>query len=253
MSIPGTGWARRVTIATLNDFRTLLRTGTERAAETQVDSEVASNEAPEEGPAASVQGTADREVRDVSTLFAGISIEVPAEFHSRYSRVRPAGPITTPSSTTAPPPPVPIRRWFKQMSAADAQRPLGQNTNPTGHVTLVKAGHPIQQATWFRHELFAGQRWTEFASSRGSRERATITFRLQIGGIELGNIELDVTYTPSFEAQQANRTTVVHWGQVMNGRLRENDYTNYYITIERSEAGEFLMVIDTSPAGQFEG
>ena len=266
MNIPGKGWARRVTIATLDDFRSLLRTGTEQAAETQVGEEVGSDKASEDSLAASGAEVADPGDAYTSALFDGIPIEVPTQYRSHPQgangpptdpHVSPS-PITSQPYATSPSPPktlslVPVRRWFKQMSAADAQRPLGQKTNPTGHLTLVRSGHPIQQAIWFRHDLFAGEDWTPFTSPSGQRERAKITFHMRISGADLGEIALDVTYTPSFEASQGNRTTVVHWGTTMGNRFRQHDYTNYYVTIERTTSATFLMVIDNSPTGPFAG
>ena len=266
MNIPGKGWVRRVTIATLHDFRSLLRTGTERAAETQVDEEVNDDGALENGPAASGADVAGSGTTDASPQFSGTPIEVPSQYrsHPQSASVPSVGPPASPSSTTDESPPSPtsppmalpvvaVRRWFKRMSAADAQRPTGQNTNPTGHLTLVKSGHPIQQATWFRNDLFAGENWTPLTSPRGQRERATITFHIWIAGADLGEIALDVTYTPSFEASQGNRTTVVHWGTTIGDRFRQHDYTDYYVTIERTASGTFLMVIDSSPTGAFAG
>ena len=266
MNIPGKGWVRRVTIATLHDFRSLLRTGTERAAETQVDEEVKSDGALENGPAVSGADVAGPGTTNAGAQFSGIPIEVPSQYRSHPQRASapPVGPLTSPGSathqsppsSTSPPmalPSVAVRRWFKRMSAADAQRPTGQNTNPTGHLTLVRSGHPIQQATWFRHDLFAGETWSPFTSPSGQRERATITFHMWIAGADLGEIALNVTYTPSFEASQGNRTTVVHWGTRIGDHFRQHDYTNYYVTIERTASGTFLMVIDSNPAGAFAG
>ena len=249
MNIPGKGWVRRVTIATLNDFRSLLRTGTEQAAETQVDEEVKSD-----GAGAT----------DASALFGGISIEVPSQYrsHPQGPNVPPTGPLTSPSPATQQPsaspaspakilPAVAGRRWYKQMSAADAQRPRAQNTNPTGHLTLVGSGHPIQHATWFHQDLFAGEDW--IPSPARQRESARITFHIRIAGVDLGEIALDVTYTPRFEASQGNRTTVVHWGTTIGNLFREHDYTDYFVTIERTTSGTFLMVIDSSATGPFAG
>ena len=266
MNVPGKGWVRRVTVATLYDFRSLLRTGSERAAETQGDEEVNDDGALENGPAASAADVADPGTTDASPQFSGTPIEVPSQYrsHPQSASVPSAGSPassstttdgSTPSPTSPPvaPQAVAVRRWFKRMSAADAQRPTGQNTNPTGHLTLVRSGHPIQQATWFRNDLFAGENWTPVPSPMGQRERATIIFHIWIAGADIGEIALDVTYTPSFEASQGNRTTVVHWGTTIGDRFRQHDYTNYHVTIERTASGTFLMVIDSNPTGAFAG
>ena len=267
MNIPGKGWVRRVTSATLNGFRPLLRTGNEPAAETpQVGEDVTSDGAPENSLVASGADVADPGTTDANALFGGIPIEVPSQYrsHPQGGTVPPTGPRTSPISTghqtpaspsspTKPLPAVAVRRWFKQMSAADAQRPRSPNTNPTGHLTLVQSGHPIRQADWFRQDLFAGASWTPSPAPHGQRERAAIPFHVWIAGADLGELALDVTHTPSFAAGQGNRTTVVHWGTTISPLFRQHDYTNYYVTIERTPAGAFLMVIDSSPTGPFAG
>ena len=263
MTIPGKGWARRVTSATLDDFRALLRTGTERAAETPISEDGDSSGVRQDSPNSSRAGESHQATNDANALFNGTSIRVPSQFRSQpqsnitssattpgafaqHSASSPVRPTSTPTTLA-------VRRWFKRMSAADAQRPRGQNTNPTGHLTLVQGGHPIQQATWFRQDLFAGEDWVSLPSPSGQRERAIITFRMHIEGNDLGEVDLQVTYTPSFEASQGNRTTVVHWGTTIGDRLRQNDFTNYYVTIERTTSGTFLMAIDGSPTGSFVG
>lgn len=263
MTMSGKGWVRRVTRATLDDFRALLRTGTEQAAETPIIGENDSSSERQDSPDSSDADGAHQTTTDNKVLFDGTATKVPSQYRSQPlsnttgssittgSRARQSTPLSV--SPASPRPSSPVRRWFKQMRSADAQRPQGQNTNPTGHLTLVRSGHPIQQATWFRHDLFAGEDWASFTSPSGQRERATITFRMQIEGDDLGEVDLQVTYTPSFEASQGNRTTVVHWGTTIGDRLRQNDYTDYYVTIERTTSGTFLMVIDRSSAGPFIG
>ena len=261
MTQPGKGWARRVTSATLHEFRTLLRTGIERAAEAREDT---SNEPLADDPTSAGTHASDPNVGGPDALFDGTSIVVPSQYraHRQNATVPPNGAPVTPGTITRQPSASPAastgtsslttaRRWSKRMSPADAQRPRSQNTNPTGHLTLVQSGHPIEQATWFHDDLFAGADWNRIDSPSGPRERATIAFHMRIEQDDLGEIALEVTYTPSFEAQQGNRTTVVHWGTMMGNRFRQHDYTDYYVTIERTTSGTFLMVIDDNPTGPF--
>ena len=266
MTQPGQGWARRVTSSTLSQFRSLLRTGSERAAEAQSGEEDESSDVPTAGPTTSGESTSDRDAVGPEDLFRGTAIMVPPQH--RAQRNNPAvaqSAATVLAGTTAPQPPASVtapavtadptidRRWFKQMSAADAQRPRSTNTNPTGHLTLVRSRHPIAQGSWFRENLFAGADWNIVDPPDGTRERATITFHMRIGQEDLGAIPLDVTFTPSFESGQGNRTTVVHWGETIGNRFRQNNYTDYYVTIERTLAGEFRMIINRIPVGEFIG
>ena len=269
MTLPGQGWARRVTSATLSQFRTLLRTGAERAAEARPGEENESSDVPTAGPATSGSSTSDRDAVSPEALFRGTAIVVPSQHRvQRNNRVAAQKGATVPSSTPVPQPSAPVsaassggdleivRRWFKVMREADAQRPSGGNTNPTGHLTLVRSGHPIAHTTWFRQDLFAEAEWIQ----AGTREHATITFHVHIRGEEngdslqdLGRIPLEVRHTPSFEAGQGNRTTTLHWGTTMGIHFRQHNYTGYYVTIERTSAGEFRMIIDHAPVGEFMG
>ena len=214
MTQPGQGWARRVTSSTLSQFRTLLRTGSEPAAEAWSGEENESSDVPTIGPTTPGASTSDRNAVGPEALFRGTAIVVPPEH--RAQRNNPAvaqSGATVPSGTTTPQPPASVaapavpadptidRRWFKKMSAADAQRPLSENTNPTGHLTLVRSRHPIAQGTWFREDLFAGADWNIVDPPDGTRERATITFHMRIGQEYLGEIQLDVTFTPSFRVR----------------------------------------------------
>lgn len=266
MTQPGQGWARRVTSSTLHQFRTLLRTGSERAAEARPGEENESSDVPAVDHTTEGAATSDRDVVSPEALFLGTAIVVPPQHRAqRNNRAVAQSGAAALSGTTAPQPSVSVampavtadriidRRWFKKMSPADAQRPRNENTNPTGHLTLVRSGHPIVQGTWFRKDLFAGADWNLVNPPDGTRERATITFHMHIGQEDLGEIPLDVAFTPSFESGQGNRTTVVHWGETIGNRFRQNDYTDHYLTIERTLAGEFRMTISRAPVGEFVG
>ena len=266
MTLPGMGWVRQVKSATLDDFRFLLRRGAEPAAEARVDEDIDSHAEVEDSPSLVGTNPGTPSVDEATTLFDGVSIEVPPQYrshpqpataspndHSASPRSPSRQPATSPTNPNNTAPTVELRRWFKRMSAADAQRPRGQNTNPTGHLTLVKSEHPIQPATWFRQDLFVHENWSSFDSRSGRRERSTVIFDTTIRGNHLGEITLEVVYTPSFESSQGNRTTVVHWGTTIGGLFRQQDCTGDYVTIERTTSGTFSIVIDASPTGPFAG
>ena len=135
-------------------------------------------------------------------------------------------------------------RWSKKLSHADAQHPRGTNTNPTCHLTLVQAGHAIDSATWFRQVLFAGQPW----GGVPGKERLTLPMRVKINGSDHGLQNIEISHTPSFEANQGNRATVLHWGD-LGHLLQSTDLSSEYVTIERGLADEFHLTIDSKPTG----
>lgn len=137
-------------------------------------------------------------------------------------------------------------RWYKSLSHADAQHPEGVNTNPTGHLTLVQAKHPIDSATWFRDILFGGLPW----GGSSDKERISLRFAVVIRGRSMGQHVLEISHTPSFEAKQGNRATVLHWG-VISHLVHTVDYSGNVVTIERDLHDNFTLTIDSGPTGPF--
>lgn len=175
----------------------------------------------------------------------------------------PTSPATAPVKASAAPPvkvaaaaapavPAPRRmarvahRWTKELSRADAQHPAS-GTSPTGHLTLVQAGHGIDQATYFRTSLFGSAPWTP--APRG-KEESYLIFDVHIRGAHLGTERIRLSHTPSFEAGQHNRTTVLHWGP-LGDHLRQTDLTGDYVSLEVLDDGSYRLTIDAAPTGPF--
>ena len=144
------------------------------------------------------------------------------------------------------------RRWYKKMSRTDAQH-LPPNSHPTGHLTLVQFGHPIQTGTWFRFDLFDFASWYAETTQSGEQERADIEFQVTLDGTNLGIVTLSVTHTPNFESDQGNRTTTLLWGEGLGEFVKATDYTGYYATIERRDSSQMSLIIGGSPTGEFVG
>jgi HKD family nuclease len=153
------------------------------------------------------------------------------------------GALTTPPT---PSPPV-IRRWFKEMSAADAQRPK-VGTNPTGHLTFTQAGHGIDHRKYFRNVFFEGLSWRP--ASRGTgRVLVTIPVDVTIYGRPLGRHSLVVDHNPAYEAGQGNRTTTLHWGEDLSDYFRTKTHVGDVVTVERLEDDNFKIFIDKAATG----
>lgn len=245
-------WVRQVTVATLDRFRHVLRTPVERKTRRSLPDKASEEEI--------------RSQNQINALFGDTSIDVPPQFHSRPlhtgTRQNALPDAASPGSKQPPGISTPVieshsaetkLRWYKRMSRSDAQKPPGEKSNPTGHLTLVQARHPIDHSSWFKDVLFAGQDWKKEPFGEDDRDVAEISFDITTDEEYLGEITLRVVYTPDFEAGQGNRTTALHWGQIMGDRLRENDYTKFFVTIERTTDDTFVMVIDHEPNGEFMG
>lgn len=146
--------------------------------------------------------------------------------------------------------PTVVRRWYKRMSRADAQRP-NAGTNPTGHLTFTRNRFPIDQVLYFGTDFFKDLAWGSSSLPGKGREEATIPVEVVIDATPLGTHRLTVDHNPRFESDQRNRTVVLRWGDTLNEHLRKNDLTGRYATVERLSDGSCRLVIDHAPAGKF--
>jgi len=103
-------------------------------------------------------------------------------------------------------------RWFKKMSASDAQRPSNPNSNPTGSLKLTKAGLHIDQKTFFREEMFGFANWS--SEERPGVEEAIIPFEVIFDSDTLGQFTLKIDHRESRIASQDNVPTWLHWGSL---------------------------------------
>lgn len=134
------------------------------------------------------------------------------------------------------------------MSRADAQRPAGQGTEPTGHLTLTKNQFPIDHTVYFRDVFFGGQAWNREAKNR---EAASVSIDVIVRGVTLGVLNLRVDHNPAFVADQGNRATTLRWGADLNRYLREHDLVGDNVTIEKLGDGSYRLIIDSKPTGTF--
>ncbi len=65
-------------------------------------------------------------------------------------------------------------RWWKRMSASDAQHPVNPKSNPIGSLKLTQAGHGIDQTTFFRDTMFHDANWLSEQRAKGLFEEAIV-------------------------------------------------------------------------------
>jgi hypothetical protein len=148
-----------------------------------------------------------------------------------------------PGGVEALPPPV-VEAWSKQLGHADAQQPVSSGTNPIGNLRLTRSGYDIEHRTWFREVLFGPAPWIDTHDSQGNPiQEAMVHFRVIIGGVDLGQLELRVSHAPHREAGQGNVPTVLHWGPQLNALLRATDYSGHIVRIERLDDGTYRLEV----------
>lgn len=107
--------------------------------------------------------------------------------------------------------------WEKpKLKGTDAQRPPGPASNPTGNLRLAQARYkvpgaskPIDQRTYFRHEVFGKCEWEK----EGTTEYARALFQIVLPGKPPQTFRLQLSHDLKRVAHQNNVPTLVHWGR----------------------------------------
>lgn len=141
-----------------------------------------------------------------------------------------------------------VKRWFKALSASDAQHPPKAGSNVTGVLRLVQAGHAIDQTRYFRHDLFVALPWAGTPKARGLFEQTVVPFEVVIGGTSLGTHNLRVDDAAYREAGQGNHTSVLHWDG-LGPTLAASDYTDHYVVLERRADGTYRLELTPNDPG----
>jgi hypothetical protein len=102
-------------------------------------------------------------------------------------------------------------KWIKtNLPEGDLQ--LLTNCNASGVLRLTQSGYGIDQTVYFRDTVFRHLNWY----SVDQKEMASAIFNLETNGQNRGNFTLDLSHKPSWESEQNNYTTGLHWGNATN-------------------------------------
>jgi HKD family nuclease len=166
------------------------------------------------------------------------------------SGVRHGASVSSPRASARPrqSPAQPVRTmtWSKRLSASDAQQPRTSNSQVTGHLKLSRAGHPIDQTTYFRREFFAAADWTSTVKSRGVMEEAIVGFDTWIGDEYFGVQNMRVDHAEYRIAGQNNTPTWLHWNSHVGQYLRAHDCTGQMVVLESDGNGYYRLAIGRS-------
>lgn len=211
---PGRGFARRVTLDDLGSFAPLLRPRADRSGRSgpRGGDGAGSGDSQEPDPPDPLLAAAEE-------LFQGESLRVRVPFtRPARSTGRPGGgeseqPESAPVEATPSPPTHAAKGpllWSKKMSMTDAQEPEKPTTHPKYGMTLVQAGHTIDQTSYFRHTVFGSFPWST-ARQQPLVEETRVRFNITALGQELGEHALKISDKQSGEAGENNYTTTLHW------------------------------------------
>lgn len=163
-----------------------------------------------------------------------LKIELSAEFRNQTSVPRSEATTRRESSAGAV-------QWWKPLTRSDAQRKSAGNQR--GSITLVQANHKINAQRFFRYELFKKAKWRPAKTRTGERrEAASIPFRVNFLGRDLGVLELSVSYAPNREASQKNYTSLLHLGPLVEN-FKAKDVTGKWLRVARTADGAYTLSI----------
>lgn len=149
-----------------------------------------------------------------------------------------------------PPDEAVVRRWFKELDNTAAQQVKSANSNPTGNLRLSQEDAPIDHKVYFRDDFFGGLPWTP-TDGKESEQEVIVGFHTWIDGRDYGVQDLRISHDPRRIAGQGNVPTVLHWGTI--GKvLRETNYVGHFVSLERTESGDFNLIISPAPRGDYQ-
>jgi hypothetical protein len=104
-----------------------------------------------------------------------------------------------------------VKVWEKRnIPRGDLQ--LLTKSNASGVLRLTQAGYGIDQTTYFRNTVFANLNWHPV----DGKEMASASFHIVIEGRPSGIYPLELSHKPSWESDQGNYTTGLHWGNAVD-------------------------------------
>lgn len=203
--------------------------------------------------AARLFGTSDQQQRGFPRgipIGAGtVATNPPPAPPARPTTIAMPRPIPPPGGAAGATPAGVARRWFKRMPASDAQHPPLATSNITGALRLTQAGHPIDQRTYFRNEFFGVVAWGPDPDRAGG-EVVWVDFDVVLGGRTLGVVELAVVHDSRRVAGQGNFATTIKWGELLD-EMRSGNYVDDFVTLERTAANAFYLIVAAAPPGPF--
>jgi hypothetical protein len=135
-----------------------------------------------------------------------------------------------------------VAHWSKTLSASDAQRRAGHQSNLIA-LTQGDYRHQIDHTVYFREELFGAEQWRfETTTSKEPIEVAHVTMRTTIGGEDHGPMTFRITHATHRESGTNSPTTEVHLEPVAPV-FAQTDMTGKKAAIERYEDGTYSLTI----------
>lgn len=128
--------------------------------------------------------------------------------------------------------------WVKtDLPLGDLQ--LLTSCNASGVLRLTQSSYGIDQTTYFRNTVFGKLTW----DSINGKEMASAKFKIFTQGIDRGVFNLDISYKQSWESNQNNYTTGLHWGDAVNV-IQDHSLVGKTLTLYEALNEDYDYLID---------
>ena len=113
---------------------------------------------------------------------------------------------------------MPIEKVWEKINLPRGDLQLLKDSHASGVLRLTQSNYGIDQTTYFRDTVFVNLPWFQV----DGKEMAVANFDLIIDGESFGVFRLELSHKPSWESNQDNYTTGLHWGSALPAIQKES-------------------------------
>lgn len=134
-----------------------------------------------------------------------------------------------------------VLRWSKKLSRTDAQQPTGGY--PVPYLRFTCSGSPHDTQFWFRDVFFSSLVWRNSVFGQHPVEEADVAVEVTIHANNMGIRQMTLTYDAGRRANNNTPTTYLHYDPQTVNDLRNNNFTDDWVVLERTPQGHFHLSI----------
>lgn len=128
--------------------------------------------------------------------------------------------------------------WIKNnLPRGDLQ--LLTSCHPSGVLRLTQSSYGIDQTTYFRYNVFDNLTWRLI----DNKEMASANFKIVTQGNDRGIFRLEISHKESWESNQNNYTTGLHWGNAINV-IQDHALVDKTLTLYKASNESYDYLID---------
>lgn len=136
---------------------------------------------------------------------------------------------------------MPVVKVWQKVNLPRGDLQLLTDSHASGVLRLTQSNYGIDQTTYFRDTVFVQLPWYQI----DGKEMATANFDLVIDGQSFGVFRLQLSHKPSWEANQDNYTTGLHWGAAL-GVIQKENLIGKTLTMYKAQNEKYEYQLDIS-------